>query len=195
MKVRERESSLFFLIPVMISLLLSRITGWDFFFFLSLVLSFIVIVFNHQLYLLFFNDSSSTSALYAGNVALQEDYDPVGQDGKYWDPRKLKLSQVFALFPKNRSPHPVPGTCGFVFTYNKLLSVVEKVEFYDHRHYKDCFTLYKFYFSHYSQDRFSSERFFPAGRDYVKKTQIPLEGISKKMIFVPLNRYSRGYVF
>lgn len=188
MEVRERFAGLFFIIPFAVSLLLHTLTDIDFFFFLSLVLAFVVIVFHHQLYLLFFYDSNSTSALYAGNAALEEDYDPVGQDGKYWDPRKLKLSQVFALYPNKRSARPEPGSCGFVFTYNKLLSVVEKVEFYDYRHRKGSFTLYKFYFSHLQPDA------FPFERDSIVKTEIPLERISKKMIFVPLNRYSREYV-
>lgn len=189
MEIRERFAGLFFIIPFAVSLLLHTLTDIDFFFFLSLVLAVVSTVFHHQLYLLFFNDSNSTSALYAGNAALEEDYDPVGQDGKYWDPRKLKLSQVFALYPNKRSSRPEQGSCGFVFTYNKLLSVVEKVEFYDYRHRKGSFTLYKFYFSHFQQDVFTLQR------DSIVKTEIPLERISKKMIFVPLNRYSREYVY
>ncbi|MBQ1593711.1 MAG: hypothetical protein II077_16870, partial [Treponema sp.] len=56
-------------------------------------------------------------------------------------------------------------------------------------HRKGSFTLYKFYFSHNQPN--------PLFLDYDSsvKTEIPWERISKKMIFVPLNRYSREYVF
>ena len=187
MKIRERESGLVFVAPVAITILLYRITSLDFFFFLSLILSVIFIFFGHTLYLLFFNDSNSTSALFAGNAALEHGYDPVGQNGKYWNPRKLKLSEVFSLYPDSRTSVPRFDTCGFVFTYNKFLSLVESVEFYDYTHNKRSFILYKFYFSHLSPNVFSLQN------DRIVETEIMLTEIDRKMIFVPLERYSREY--
>ena len=177
MKVRERQSYIFPLLIAALIMLLGKRMNCSLIISIGGIICILPIIFSKQFYLIFFINTNSPCALYAGRLALNKGYDPKGQNRKYWDPGKLKLTEVYDLYKEKRSAYPVFGTSGFVFTVYKLTHKCINVEFYEYTENKQFVKYYSFYFDYYKE-----------AHDRIDEKAIRLEDITPAMVFVPLEK-------
>ena len=177
MHIRERFGGIVCLIPGLILLLVGRCINSTFVTGLSLLLGFLSIAFSSKIYQLIFYDKNTTCALFAGNLALQYGFSPEAQNGRVWNPENFSVSQIYRLYPANRTKSPKPGTAGFLFYTNRKGSYSRHMEFYDYRAGGDTFIYYQFYFHTYKENG-----------DEVTRREEKICNINQKRIFVPLNK-------
>lgn len=175
MNIRERQSGLIFCIPIMMVTIFSYLKNNNYLFITSILLFLLVVVFLHPLYHIFFYNTSCPSQYYAGYYALQNNYDPKAESGKYWDPQVLKASDVYKLYTK-RLTKPNQNTSGFVF-YKNLIGKVYKMDFYE---YKSKLCIYEFHF----------DTIYPKNDRVIKKEKNPSK-FSKHKIFIALNEIQK----
>src|SRR5574344_742650 len=175
--MRERQSSLFYILPGIVIIILSKQLYNIVLLIFGIIILFLPAFFIHELYLIFFINKNSTCALYAGKIALDKGYDPKGQNGKYWDPGKLKLTEIYELYKEKRSDYPVFGTTGFVFTIYTLTHKCINIEFYEYTENKQSVKYYSFYFDHYNKKH-----------DRINEKIIQVKDITPEMVFVPLEK-------
>src|SRR5574344_1493099 len=177
MCIRERQSYIFPFLLAIIIMLLGKRFNCSFIISIGAIICIIPIIFSKQFYLIFFINKNSTCALYAGKIALDKGYDPKGQNGKYWDPGKLKLTEIYELYKEKRSDYPAFGTTGFVFTIYTLTHKCINIEFYEYTENKQSVKYYSFYFDHYNENH-----------DRIDEKTIQIKDITPEMVFVPLEK-------
>ncbi len=165
MIIRRRIGGAICLIPYILFLIIE----------FSFILSILGVLFSGKIYDKFLLNSNSTSSLYAGKIALQYGYEPKGQNGIIWNPTEYKISEIYNLYPRNRTNIPVEGTAGFIFYTNKKGKYANQMEFYDYRLGGNCFIDYEFYFHPYDNNG-----------DRTIRKEVNIQEITKEMIFVPL---------
>lgn len=175
MKIRERHATILFAVPISIIIIFLKIMGFENDI-ISISLLSIPLFFGHFLYLLTFNDTNSTCAFFAGKKALENSYDPVGQDGKYWDPSELTVSQVGDLYIQNRKTIPDKKTCGFVLYLLPISKRCYKIEFYNFEKSENL-CIYNFFLDHLNPLK-----------DAVIYQENQINKIKKNMRFVSLNK-------
>ena len=97
-------------------------------------LGFIILFFMMQI------RANTTCGFYAGKAALENGFDPKAQNGIIWDPNNYKISDIYKMYPNNRTVKPQAGTAGFVFYTNKRGTYSRYMEFYDYRYGGETYT-------------------------------------------------------
>ena len=175
MVIRRRIGGTICLLPYLLLLIIGYWYDNQIVIDISFILLIVSIIFSGKIYDLFLLNSNSTSSLYAGNMALHYGYSPKGQNGKIWNPSEYKISEIYNLYPQNRTNKPVKGTAGFLFYTN--MKKANNMEFYDYRLGNDYFIDYEFYFHPFDEN----------GDKTIRK-EINLKEITNRMIFVPLEK-------
>ena len=175
MIIRRRIGGAICLIPYILFLIIGIIFENKIIIDFSFILLILGVLFSGKIYDKFLLNSNSTSSLYAGKIALQYGYEPKGQNGIIWNPTEYKISEIYNLYPRNRTNLPVEGTAGFIFYTNKKRKSAKQMEFYDYRLGGNCFIDYEFYFHPYDNN----------GDSTIRK-EVNIQEITKEMIFVPL---------
>ena len=117
MRIRKRVGRAISVIPFFIFAVLAK--GFDNQLIELFTISFGIVscIFSSVIYDLIFYNSNSPCAEYAGSMALQKGFSPRAQNDLYWNPEEFKISEVYALFPNNRTNMPKPDSSGFKFFY------------------------------------------------------------------------------
>lgn len=177
MVIRRRLGGAICLLPYFIMLINGIIFQKQLVIDLSFLLGFFGILFSERIYNLLLLNSNSTSAFYAGNLALQFGYSPKGQNGLIWNPQKYKISDIYSFYPNNRYKIPVEGTTGFLFYIKFNKNYANQIEFYDYRLGGESFIYYEFYFHSYDKNG-----------DKTTRKERRIDEISEEMYFVPLDK-------
>ncbi len=177
MVIRRRLGGAICLVPYIFCLLIGSIFENQFIIDISLLLMIVCIPFSGKFYDLFLLSYNSTSSFYAGKIALQNGFAPKGQNDEIWNPQNYTISEIYQLFPDNRTRVPVQGTAGFLFYTNMYGKKANQMEFYDYRQEGDFLIDYEFYFHPFDNNG-----------DKINRKELDIKEISDKMIFVPLNK-------
>ena len=175
MIIRRRLGGAICLFPYILFLLIGTRLENEMIILFSFSLLFLGVLFSGKIYEIFFLDSNSTSSLYAGKIALQYGYEPKGQNGIIWNSTDYKISEIYNLYPENRTNLPVEGTVGFIIFTDKKGRSAKQMEFYDYRLGGKYFIDYEFYFHPYNNN----------GDKTIRK-EVNIQEITNKMIFVSL---------
>lgn len=177
MRIRSRVGGMFFIFPMLLVCTFGAKFGNEVVAIFGLIGCIMTFFLANWFYEITFYDSHSTCALYAGKAALENGFDPKAQDGVVWNPDDYKVSEIYQMYPNNRTEKPLPGTAGFVFYTNKSGTFSRNMEFYDYRSGGDTYIHYKFYFD----DAYDNDRVFPSS------IKVDKEKPYKR--FVPLEKY------
>ncbi len=143
----------------------------------GIILGILGVIFGDKVYELLMLDANSPCALYAGNLALQYGFSPKAQNGKVWNPRNYKVSEVYNMYPDKRQKIPESGTCGFMFYTNEKGDFSRHMEFYDYSKGGDSFEVFKFLFHPWRDDG-----------DRTNKESMKINRIPKNVRFVALEK-------
>jgi len=175
MRIREKWGHFFVTIPTLTIMCLGGIYDNNLLCLVGFILWIINILLASRLYNLIFYDANTTCGFYAGKAALENGFDPKAQNGILWDPNNYKISDIYKMYPNNRTVKPQAGTAGFVFYTNKNGTYSRYMEFYDYRYGGDTYTRYKFFMDSIgTQDKiFIREAKISDGKPY--KRFVPLD--------------------
>jgi len=175
MRIREKWGHFFVTLPTLSVLCLGGIYDNNLLCLVGFILWVINILLAPWFYNLIFYDTNTTCGFYAGKVALENGFDPKAQNGIIWNPNNYKISDIYKMYPNNRTPKPEAGTAGFVFYTNKRGTYSRYMEFYDYRYGGETYTRYKFFMDSIgTQDKiFIREAKISEGKPY--KRFVPLE--------------------
>ena len=115
MRIREKWGYFIVTLPTLSVMCLGGMYHNDLIFSVGCILWIINGIFASRLYNLIFYDANTTCGFYAGKAALENGFDPKAQNGIIWNPNNYKISDIYKMYPNNRTPKPQAGTAGFVF--------------------------------------------------------------------------------
>jgi len=175
MRIRSRHATVIISLCCVPFALIAERTGNRNIIFLTAILIILISFSIDKLYEIFFYNSNSTCAFYAGKIALEYGYNPKAQDGFIWNPNDYKVSDLYRMYPNRRENVPVKGSCGFMFYTNKNKTYSRHFEFYDFRSGGDTFFYYKFFLHPWD-----------SARDCTEKMEMSISEIGDKKVFVAL---------